>query len=503
MTKSDRSAMRESDGRLDTPMTDVWDIAHYVEAHPDNHAQRWRLAKKLYMAWEYRLALEHLQVLKNEWERQINVSRYLAATYYRLSRYDDAIRELESAISEWPDEVGLYEQLARTLDAAGRKPEAIEVWEKIARQEPDHPFAKRAVEHLRRMERKELESSGAQTPAAVAAAELMEASCPHCGAMNSAEFTRCWQCHGSMLEAGQVEEEQESSVQALIRESESSWGLVTGLAIAGLLALGVYLTLRAFAGQQPHALGDIPETLSGFLLSTLLITRVIVGLTALIVWPILWRVSALFAGMDDIQNDVLYRCGAVLACVTYIVSWVPGSLIYLIVLVPAVLSCALAFGALKGPFARTFSLWVVQGAAMAIVVVALLAGRHGIGIVTDVPAMFRFASSEVQTSMEREAWTPFELGLRWESSGSKWLDENASTVRISVQTAPHTKPIFIELQESGQTLAFKEFTTENYAFNYSPIVPSKVYRLALTGEEGVDVTVSVSGVLQIAPAFSE
>ena len=486
-------------------MTDVWDIAQYVEAHPDNQGQRWRLAKKLYMAWEYRLALEHLQILTNESEKKLNLSRYLAATYYRLSRYDDAIRELEAAISEWPDELGLREQLARTLDVAGRKPEAAKVWEDIARDEPDHPFAKRAVEHLRGRERKDQESAERQTPAAAAAAGLREKSCPHCGAKNSPEFKRCWQCHGPMLETGKAEEEQEQepSVSALLQESESPWGLVAGLTIAGLLALGVYLTLRAFSEQQPDALMDVSQTLSGFLSSTLLMTRVIVGLTALVVWPIFWRVSALFVGMDEVQNDVLYRCGAVLACVTYLVSWLPGSLIYSIVLVPAVLSAALAFGALKARPVRTFFLWVVQGAAMAIVVVALLAGRHGIGIVTDVPAMFRFASSDVATSIEREAWVPLGLGLQWESSGSKWLDENASTVRVSVQAAPHTKLIFIELREGGKTLAFKEFATESYTFEYSPIVPSKTYRLELSGEEGVDVTVSVSGVLQIAPAFSE
>ncbi len=484
-------------------MTDVWDIAQYVEAHPDNHDQRWRLAKKLYMAWEYRLALEHLQILKNESDKKINLSRYLAATYYRLSRYDDAIRELEGAISLWPDELGLHEQLARTLDVAGRKPEAAKVWEKIAEEEPDHPFANRAVEHLRGEEHKDLDSAEPQTPAAAAAAGLMEKSCPHCGAMNSPEFRRCWQCHASMLEPGESEEEGESSVSVLVAESESPWGLIAGLTIAGLLALGVYLTLRAFAEQQPDSLAGVPETLSGFLLSTLLMTRMIVGLTALVVWPILWRVTALFVGLDEIHNDVLYRCGAILACVTYAVSWVPGSFIYLIVLAPIFLSAALAFGALKAPRARAFFFWVVQGAAMALVVVALLAGRHGIGIVADVPAMFRFASSGATTSIERKAWTPFELGLRWESTGSKWLDENGSTVRVSVRTAPHTKPIFIELREGGNTLEYVEFTSESYAFDYSPILPSKAYRLLFTGEEGVDATVSVSGVLQIGPAVPE
>lgn len=88
-------------------MADVWEIAEYVESHPENYDQRWRLCKKLYTAWEYRLALEHLLVLKNEWTQKANVRRYLGATYYRLSRYDEAVSELEEAVEIWPGETGL------------------------------------------------------------------------------------------------------------------------------------------------------------------------------------------------------------------------------------------------------------------------------------------------------------------------------------------------------------------------------------------------------------
>jgi len=94
-------------------MAELWDIAHDVEAHPDDYEKRWKLAKKLYAAWEYRLALEHLLILKNEWNSKANVLRYLGATYYRLGRYDESTKELYDAIKLWPEEVGLYEQLAR------------------------------------------------------------------------------------------------------------------------------------------------------------------------------------------------------------------------------------------------------------------------------------------------------------------------------------------------------------------------------------------------------
>ncbi len=71
-------------------MSDVWELAAYVEDHPGDHQQRWRLAKKLYAEREYLLALENLQVLNKEWTPKLNVQRYLAATYYRLGRYTEA-----------------------------------------------------------------------------------------------------------------------------------------------------------------------------------------------------------------------------------------------------------------------------------------------------------------------------------------------------------------------------------------------------------------------------
>jgi tetratricopeptide (TPR) repeat protein len=109
-------------------MVDIWDLSRFVEDHPGDYEQRWRLAKKLYLACEYRLALEHLQILRNEWARKLNVVRYLAATLYRLGRYDEAIRELEDAIYTWPEEIGLREQLARVLEVANRNPEAADAW---------------------------------------------------------------------------------------------------------------------------------------------------------------------------------------------------------------------------------------------------------------------------------------------------------------------------------------------------------------------------------------
>ena len=181
-------AAHETGGEVDTVR--MWEIARYVEAHPENHEQRWRLAKKLYASWEYRLALEHLLILKDEWQRKINVHRYLAATLYRLGLYVEAQRALEEAIEYWPKDVGLREQLARVLETAGKRDEAADMWESIRELQPSHPMAESAVRRLRR----KTEASASEELNIGASDSGIDLSpgqvCPNCGAHNGEEFFR-------------------------------------------------------------------------------------------------------------------------------------------------------------------------------------------------------------------------------------------------------------------------------------------------------------------------
>ena len=125
-------------------MADAWDLTKYVEAHPDNLEQRWRLAKKLYKEGEYRLATEHLQILDNEWKDKSSIPRYLAATYSRLSRFEDAVTVLERAVEVWSDDVKMREQLAMMYVANGNKDAAKRAWAEVLVLDPKHPYAKSA-----------------------------------------------------------------------------------------------------------------------------------------------------------------------------------------------------------------------------------------------------------------------------------------------------------------------------------------------------------------------
>ena len=56
-------------------MADLQDLEKYVDAHPADHEQRWRLAKKLYRGCEYERVFEHLEVLQRGWHRKLNLMR--------------------------------------------------------------------------------------------------------------------------------------------------------------------------------------------------------------------------------------------------------------------------------------------------------------------------------------------------------------------------------------------------------------------------------------------
>ena len=130
-------------------MAEIRDIDRYVEDHPGDHEQRWRLAKKLYTAWEYRRALHHLHILKENGYGCVALFRYLAATYAQMGRYAEATRELNTAIALWPREIKLYEQMASVLEHAGARHGAAVMWQKTLKLNPHHVKAKRATARLR------------------------------------------------------------------------------------------------------------------------------------------------------------------------------------------------------------------------------------------------------------------------------------------------------------------------------------------------------------------
>ena len=178
-------------------MADVEEIRAYVESHPDDHKQRWRLAKKLYNTWDYRSALEQLILLREVWPDQVPVLRYLAATYYRLGKYDEAAEVLVDTIKSHPEDVSLLEQLAKIHEGGGQTDKAIEVWNRVMELKPSQT-AEEALERLG-MAVGTIASTMVNTAVAQEVSDHADDTliiCPHCGAGNDVFSQRCARCHG-------------------------------------------------------------------------------------------------------------------------------------------------------------------------------------------------------------------------------------------------------------------------------------------------------------------
>ncbi len=489
-------------------MTDVWELAAYVEAHPSNHEQRWRLAKKLYTTWEYRLALEHLLILKNELEPRENVMRYLAATYYRLGRYDESAKALLDALEIWPKDTSMREQLARTQAEAGQNEDALKTWKMLHEQEPQHAFAAQAIARLQKIvdaEAKEKASSlqpvsTASQNAANANGDSTppkEVTCPKCGEKNTPEFKHCWKCNASLTYSEDFLEGDIKKPER-IEPARLPVPMAVGIVIAALFALSVYCTLRGFARVHEAGQGDAPAlNVATFMDQSLLWTRVIVGAALLVIWPFAWRLAAYLTNVETrIYNESLYQSGALLALTTYALLWGPWSWLVAAPAVPAVLSALIAFFALKLKPFEAAKLWTWQFSAAVLIALLVIIGRHGPSLLIDIPKIMDFAKK----TGTREVFAgtleaPGEIRVQWQSSGSPWLDRAADKIQLTLEPGPHERRMFLEIIRGEETLSFVPVREETYMTPVEEIRVGIPYRFDVRSDDPMAVGVKLRSLL--------
>lgn len=468
-------------------MAEMWDISHYVEGHPDDYEQRWRLAKKLYMAWEYRLALEHLQVLRNEWDRRVNVVRYLAATYYRLGRYTEAINELDTALEFWPDEIGLHEQLARVKEISGDREGSAEVWERVARMDPHHPIAAKSARRLR----ERLKGSANDDLHLTDSDDGIDLSpgqvCPACGAQNSDEFDRCWQCHAVLPLAGGEARPPKSTTNTAAPEpllTPESVRLSGGLAVVALLSLDLYLSLM-LAFKHDGGLGETIHTLWGLYASEMVRTRLIAGGLTVAAWPLLlWLVMSIRGIPRELPNSWVWLTGLFLAALTYLCTWVPGPGFLLTFIAPAVASLAVIATLFCLPFRAALAVWAVQYALAMVLLLTTLVVSESIQLgqflnpFTEFPAIARYALEEGRAETPGIHELPGQLieddlgrrwaspSLRWQSTGSRWMDLRAAETRFTVATDATLDQTRFELENGAGTEIYELITELPWSIEY-------------------------------------
>jgi tetratricopeptide (TPR) repeat protein len=471
-------------------MTDVWEISKYVEAHPENYEQRWRLAKKLYMSWEYRLALEHLQVLKNEWDPKENVRRYLGATLYRLKRFEEAIEELKQAIELFPDELVFREQLAQNYIAMGDKREAANVWDDISKMDPGHRFAKQAAKKLRgtvKEEHKEQVDGGKFG--------IIDLPCPFCGAENSPDLTLCWQCNGPLPS---LSSDLLPPVKPRVKEEVNKLLLAGKIACLLFGAIGIFLVIQFLIGRSTEE-GVVRQSMSvhGYFITEMFWTRVMLGIGLLIAWPLFLRLSLYLVGTERIDYDWTLINGIFLALFTFVLTWAPSSLLWSIFVLPAIVSGVL-LGKTHGlDWKKALGAWACQGAVCFCIGLVIFGARHGIRFVLDVPFLIGYVQGEASRTVPAitlDEATPLEKQLKWSSTGSQWADSHLNQVIFYFDVPKVNGRFLIELRSDEEVLEYHELDGESARFSKS-LSPEKDYWLKVIDDGGSPFKLTTKSVL--------
>ena len=103
------------------------------------------------------------------------------------------------------------------------------------------------------------------------------------------------------------------------------------------------------------------------------------------------------------------------------------------------------------------------------------------------------------SSLELSAETPFSQELRWESTGSSWVDEFGDIVGIRFQMSPAaiSSNLKIEFGSDESVILYQRLVGTDMILSAENIEPDKVYTLRLKADEPTSVTVTVASVLPV------
>ncbi len=518
-------------------MADIWDTVERVEKNPDDHAERWRLAKQLYGAWEYDQALGHLLVLKQKWEPKLNVRRYLAACLFRLGRHEEAVTELHEAIVLWPDEIGLQEQLTRVLEGMGAHARAREVWEDIARRHPDHPLAVKAIAKLRRRETAEglpavagvraaRRMAGFESPRRDSKGPLDEVdsqfssseqgadpgrdslACPKCGASNVGTVPRCWQCGGRIAEDPFSDfdrtEDQETTGVAFSPETMSMAAIA---AVVVLLLLGLYLSLSMLGAAGQGAGDGAVRTVWELYERQIGYSRAITGLVTILFWPLAFFLAVLLVpSAKPVPGMLIVLAGLFMGSLAYAASFLPPPLTLLTVFLPMVLSLMLVLSTFGMPAGRAVGAWAIQFGAVLLIGTATFVASESfllkdpLNPLREAMAVAGFVGASAQESIPGsyrlpQDVVPISQDIVWHPTGSDWLDRRADTVSFTLKSEREGAQLKFQIYDETGARVFDYVQNRLYSKSFS-VIPGKKYTVAVSGEKGIGAQVILEGLLR-------
>lgn len=501
---------------------EIDELEAFVEDHPDDVKARWRLSKKLYQQKEYRRALAHLEVLRNEWGRKLNIYRYLAATLYRMKRYEEAVRELDEALSMWPEELALHEQLSRVYEVSGRIEDALNAWQVIRKQFPEHERAERQVARLRKImlgERPEPAGKEKDEPRGADSMLTNSKVCPECGEVNSEAFEQCWNCSARLENAANTPamggglDFLEADFDDLGHPPAAAtmgpgpaveaWSpaLIAGAVAAVVLTLaGAAMSYQYVQVMSLHEAGEATiGNVAGFVAAQLAVARTVAGVAMLIVWPCAFMVGLAAAQLGPVSMKRWAVPGLFLGGLTYACLFAPIAYAPYVPLVPMVASLAVLMLGYDLPTGKAFLAWFVQGAIVAAVGATAFVCVEGTEPIKQFPAIMAYAGRHdvgmTPGRVDIDALVPpANMPIQWQSTGSDWLDARANQVELIVECEAGATPIALEVRSGFDVIEAAQLAGEPVRMVLE-VEPGHSYHIALEGEGGA-VTVIAYGVLE-------
>jgi hypothetical protein len=374
---------------------------------------------------------------------------------------------------------------------------------------PDHPIARRAAERLRgqrdpvKKEHAELNIDESDSGIDLAPKRI----CPGCGAQNAAEFDRCWQCHAPLAEGAALAPVAPLPLSSLREHGERSplWTFAGVAMLVALVGGGAY---AAFSGiPRPETELPVPAfaTVYDALWDSLMMTRLVVGAVLLFAWPIVLFIALRFVPSDSPGGGVVLLTGCILALLAFGVLWAPFHLLGTLAILLALASLVIIGLLFEISIRDTVLVWMFQLGAMVVIAALAFGGVEGFGALPELPAAVRFAAKHdrAQTPDVAHPAPATKVDalykIRWESTGSKWLDRKVARTYFRVNAPAPGDPTTFSLREPDGAVLVEEMTVQPFQASY-PVNTDIPYELIIRGgpeQAGAPVELTVYGLLPL------
>jgi hypothetical protein len=89
---------------------------------------------------------------------------------------------------------------------------------------------------------------------------------------------------------------------------------------------------------------------------------------------------------------------------------------------------------------------------------------------------------------------PVETTLRWDSTGSTWLDSKATRAEFEFTSSDPVSDLTVEIKDEGNnTLFYEHLNSLPYKFTFDKIALSTPVQFLLTGQNNAKVNVAIHG----------